>query len=198
LKSFLAAYRVDAIVVAHSAKGIASDLPASLGIKPIEVGGVSIYRLSREANPSHVARLPDLQRAAAEGWLRLMLCAGQRFILGGHDPATLQPASAYALGLLPPSAWSDSLDLLIAGLPHGATNGLWLGPGNDDSIEIGVPASGDAARVLASRYGPDAIRILYPYPNRYSAAASGGNSVDFLLITLHRAALNRCRDNSTP
>jgi len=198
LKSFLAAYRVDAIVVADSAKGIARDLPASLGIKPIELGGVSLYRLSRDSRPYAVLSLPDLQRAAAEGWLMLMLCAGQRFVLGGHDPAALQPAGAYALGLLPASAWSDNLDLLVAGVPHGATNGLWLGPGNDGSIEIGLPASGDAARMLALRYGRDATRILYPYPNRYSAATSAGNSVDFLLITLHRAALNRCRDNSTP
>jgi hypothetical protein len=192
LKAFVAAYHVDAIVVVDSAKGIVRELPALLGIKPVEAGGVLLYRLSRHAMIPSISDLTDLQRAATEGWLMLMLCAAQRFVAAGRDPAGLEPARAYALGLLPPSKWSDNLDLLVAGLPHGATNGLWVGPGTDGTIEIGLPASRASTNALVSSYGADAEQVLYPYPWRYSTTPASGDTVDFLLMSLRQAALKRC------
>ena len=85
LKAFAAAYQVDAIVVADSARQAARELPMALGIRPLKIGGVSLYRLSRDpaAAPS-VAEIEGFQKAAAQEWFLGMLCAAQRFIDGGE------------------------------------------------------------------------------------------------------------------
>ena len=197
LKAFAAAYQVDAIVVADSARQAARELPMALGIRPLKIGGVSLYRLSRDpaAAPS-VADIEGFQKAAAQEWFLGMLCAAQRFIGDGGDLASLNPRKAYNRGLLPDSDWGDDLDFVVAGLPHDAYNGLWAGPGAGGTIAIGVPAGGAAARELVSRYGADADGILYPYPSSYSAGAPSDDSVHFLLMTLRRSALRHCQSVS--
>jgi len=197
LKAFAAAHQVDAIVVADSARQAARELPMALGIRPLKIGGVSLYRLSRNpAAAPGVAEIEGFQKAAAQEWFLGMLCAAQRFIDGGGDLASLNPRKAYNLGLLPDSDWGDDLDFVVAGLPHGAYNGLWAGPGTGGTIAVGVPAGGAAARALVSRYGADAAGILYPYPSSYSAGAPFDDSIHFLLMTLRRSALRHCQSVS--
>ena len=197
LRAFAAAYGVDAIVVADNAKGSARELPASLGIRPLRVGGVSLYRLDGEhwARPG-IADLTEFQVDTAEEWFSYMLCAGQRYLADGRAIAHLNPRKAYELGLLHYSDWSDDLDFLRAGLPHNAYNGLWVGPGPSGTIAVGVPASGAAARALAERYRSDAAAILYPYPHQYSAAVPADDRVRFLLMNMRPSAFDGCVSGS--
>ncbi len=196
-RAFAAAQEIDAIVVADNAKGSARELPAALGIRPLKVGGVSLYRLDVEnwARPS-IADLREFQVDTAEEWFVYMLCAGQRFIADGGELARLDPRKAYDLGLLQYSDWSDDLDFLIAGLPHNAYNGLWVGPGIGGTIAVGVPASGAAARALAARYHTDATAILYPYPQQYGSTVAPDDKVRFLLMNVRPAAFQRCAHDS--
>src|SRR5579875_2349 len=198
LRAFNSAYGIDDIIVVDNAKGSARELAASLGIRPIKVGGVSLYRLGQDYSPRSSAQdLERFQLDTADAWFRYMLCAGQRFIAKGGDLATLDPRKAYKLGLLNYSGWSDDLDFLVAGLPHNAYNGLWVGPGPAGTIAVGVPASGAAARALAERYRSDAAAILYPYPHQYSAAVPADDRDRFLLMDLRPAAFRHCGADST-
>jgi hypothetical protein len=196
LRAFAAAYGIDAIIVVDNARGAARDLPAALGIKPLKVGGVSLYRLhGHEAEPT-IAELEGFQVDTAQEWFQYMLCAGQRFIADGGDLASLDPRKAYGLGLLQYSDWSSDLDFLLAGLPHTAYNGLWVGPGGGGTIAVGVPASGIAAHAVAAKYGSDAASILYPYPQPYTDTVARDDKMRFLLMNLRPAAFQHCAPNS--
>ena len=195
--AFVQAYGVEAVVVADGASKAARELPALLGVSSLKAGGVLLYNLQPSRREPSVAEIETLQWTAAEEWFVSMLCTARRFIADGGELAALEPAKAQELGLLPHSEWSDNLDLLIAGLPHGANNGLWVGPGEGGTIAVGLPASGSAARALVARYRTKATSILYPYPQPYSNAAIPDDVVRFLLLTLRPSALACCRNLHT-
>jgi hypothetical protein len=192
MKAFAAWFQIGAVIVADAAKRPARELPAAFGITPLKIGGVSLYRLAETGEKPTVAEIERFQRAAAQRWFLDMLCTARRFVNDGRELASLDPSRAYALGLLPHSDWADDLDFLIAGLPHSAYNGLWIGPGAAGTIAVGVPASGDAARALADGYRNDAAAILYPYPHPYSDAVAADDTVRFMLMDLRPAAFGRC------
>ncbi len=189
LGSFLAAHGVDAIVVADSQQGILRDLPKSLGLRPLDLGGVALYRLTSRTAGEDSAELPELQLIAAEGWFRMMVCAAQRFLALRGEVATLNPARASALSLLPTSRWSENQDLLLAGAAHGVTNEIWVGPGADGGIAVGMPASPAAVRGLISHYSKDIDQVAYPYPKRYAGSPAGDAAVHFLMLNLKPPAL---------
>jgi hypothetical protein len=192
LQAFAAAEQVDAIVVTGEAKGAAAELPSLLGIKALQVGGVSLYPLTASvADPANLPPIEELQRSAAETWFLNMLCTAQRYVVQGHHLSGLDPVKAHELGLLPDSWWNDNLDTLV-GLFQWGDNGLWIGPGPDGTVAVGVPASGFAARDLAARYKEYATRVLYPYPSEYNNRVVANDDVHFLLMNLRSAALRRC------
>jgi len=63
LRAFVAAYKIDTVILADSARGPARELPASLGVRPVRVGGVSLYRVPPQshADPS-AADLPPFNK----------------------------------------------------------------------------------------------------------------------------------------
>lgn len=181
LSSFLAAHHVQAVVAADGA----GPLPASLGIKPIELGGVSVYRLpSRMVEAASDPGVEQLEQAAVQQWMGDLLEAGRRFLAAGQDLACLNPVRLHELGLLPDSKWQRTLDQVLAGTSHGFTTGLWTGPGPNGTVSAGLFASASAAAALGARYSDQAAGILYPYPLRFSGAAPHDGRINFLLMTM--------------
>jgi energy-coupling factor transporter transmembrane protein EcfT len=194
LKAFLRAYSIDAVVVADGAGGAARRLAEAVDPDPVQVGGVSLYRVPRglTASSAPSSALRRFQRIAADAWFDQLLCAAGDFLRGGHSPSELNPAQAQRLGLLPVSQWSDRLDVLIAGFGNASNNGLWVGGGPHGTIAIGLPASGAAAGAIAERYGADAAALFFPYPARYASVPDDGG-VHFLLALMRPAAVGYCR-----
>jgi hypothetical protein len=161
LRSFLAAHHVEAVVAADGA----GPLPASLGIRPIELGGVSVYQLpSRMVEAASDLGVEQLEQAAVEQWMSDLLEAARRFLAAGQDLASLNPVRLHELGLLPDSRWQRTLDQVLAGTSHGFTTGIWIGPGPNGTVSVGLFASASAAAALAARYGGQATSIFYPCP----------------------------------
>jgi hypothetical protein len=194
-RAFVRAFKIDTIAVADGVKGAASELPALLGVRPVQVGGVSLYHVPRElaADPPH-SILAAFQQATASAWFTQLLCAARTFLVSGHQRADLSPAKAHEMGLLPDSKWGETLDQTFAAAPHGAVNGLWIGPGANGTIALGMPASRAALGLLLSHYGADATAVQYPFPRRFSNsdATVPDDSVHYLLMTLRPAALEHC------
>jgi hypothetical protein len=187
LQAFAAANQIDAIVVADSARGIERELPASLRIQPLRVGDVSLYRLPPNAKRDPLA-LRTLQTSAGEAWFSMLLCAAGRFVAKGGNLTDLNPVRARGLGVLPDSKWSDSLGLLFAATPHGASNGLWVGPAENDTVAVGLFVAPRTAEALVSSYRAHAISALYPFPRAYSKNTD--ESVHFLMINLESSILS--------
>jgi hypothetical protein len=180
LRSFLAAHRVEAVIATDGADA----LPAALGIKPLVVGGVSVYRLSHDP-PATVSNetIEHLEETAGQQWISELLEAARRFLVAGHDLASLNPVTLNELGLLPGSRWGRTLDLVLGGASHGAITGLWIGPGPNRTVAVGLFASPAAAAALAARYRAQATSIFYPYPLR-ATGVMRSDRIEFLLIRL--------------
>jgi hypothetical protein len=138
LRSFLAAHHVEAVVAADGA----TPLTAALGIKPIELGGVSVYRLPTQmAETASDEGVEPLEQAAAQEWIGDLLDAARRFLAAGQELATLNPARLHQLGFLPKSRWGRTLDMVLACASHAAITGLWVGPGPERTVAVGLFAS---------------------------------------------------------
>ncbi|MBV8774508.1 MAG: hypothetical protein JO166_19560 [Deltaproteobacteria bacterium] len=184
LRSFLIAHQVQAVIAAEGA----TSLPAALGIKPIELGGVSVYRLPNDS-PATVPKqtIDRLEEAAGQEWIAHLLEAASRFLDGTRDLETLDPVKLKELGFLPNSRWGRTLDLVLGGASHGAIAPVWIGPGPSGTVAAGLFASPSAATALASFYRGFATSILYPYPLRFTGGTPVDNEVQFLLITMPQA-----------
>jgi hypothetical protein len=181
LHAFLAAHRVEAVVAADGAE----PLPASLGLRPIELGGVSLYRLaSPSVVPVNDAAVEGLEQDAVQAWMSGLIEAARRFLTAGEDLRTLSPVRLHELGLLPDSRWQRTLDQVLAGASHGFSTALWIGPGPNRTIGAGLFASPAAVRALVARYQKHAVSILYPYPQKLTDVSPLGHGIDFVLITL--------------
>jgi hypothetical protein len=193
LRAFVSAHGIDSIAVVGQTDGAASRLVASLGVPSVRVGGVSLYRLPRtNSDAAPVRSLGALESDAIESWFTELVCAAYRFRAKGRDLALLSPATAYAMGLLPDSRWTDSLGWAVAGERHGTTNGLWVGPGDNGTIGVGLFASRNAIMSLLSRYVSDTFSVLYPYPDQYSTDGQYDDNVHFLLMNMRPVVLNHC------
>lgn len=186
--SFLAAHRIEAIVVADGAVAPPMALPAN----PIRIGGVSVYPVTTDA-PARVsaAQLDHLEEAAAEQWSAELLRAALHFVDEGRNLSDLNPDRLHALGLLPNSKWADRLDLVLAGTSHGAFTGLWIGPGRNHAFAVGLFASPKVAAALATRYRKAALEILYPYPAPYRAGWAPRGEINFMLMTIRPELVRR-------
>lgn len=181
LRTFLAAHRVEAVVAADGAGSLA----AELGITPIKLGGVSIYQMPRNtAGPVPDRIVDQLEESAIQQWLADLLEAAGRFLDAGGELPRLNPVNLRKTGLLPEARWVTRLDLILGGAPHGGAAGLWVGPGPNRTVGIGLFASPSAVGSLIKQYGPEASSIFYPYPSRFGAALPTDHRIDFLLITL--------------
>jgi hypothetical protein len=186
LRSFLTAHRVEAVVAADGADA----LPATLGIKPLHLGGVSVYQLPCNLTaPISQQTVEELEVTAGQEWIGDLLDAARRFLLAGQGLASLNPVKLNQLQLLPDSRWGATLDLVLGGAPHGAISPLWIGPGTNQTVAVGMFASPAAAAVLAFHYAAHSASISYPYPLPFAAAAPREREINFLLMTISPAFL---------
>jgi hypothetical protein len=181
LRSFLAAHRVEAVVVADGADSHV----AALGITAIRLGGVSIYPMPRSTAPIVSDRAIDqLEQSATQQWFADLLEAAGCYLDAGGELSKLNPVNLQKIGLLPEARWVSRLDLVLGGAPHGGAAELWVGPGPTHTAAFGLFASPSAVRSIIERYGPEATSIYYPYPSRFTGVLPADHRIDFLLITL--------------
>jgi hypothetical protein len=181
LRSFLAAHHVQAVVAAEGSAA----LPAALGIEPIELGGVSVYRLPQDPPISVSGQtVEELEEVAGQEWIAHLLEAASRFLDKGGDIENLNPVKLKELRLLPDSRWGRTLELVLGGASHGAITPLWIGPGSNGTVSVGLFASPSTAAVLARPYRGLATSILYPYPLPFTGVTPRYLRMEFLLITM--------------
>src|SRR5579885_3439121 len=185
-QAFVAAHRVDAIAVVDGAAS-ASELTTSLGIAPVELGGVSFYKLPpSQGEVPAASELNHLELEAANQWTNVLIRAAESYLAAGNRLDEVNPAALFAAGLLPPSKWAENLEMVLAGTSHGAINGLWVGPGPSDSLAIGLFASPVTAALLNARFDSGAVETLYPYPRRYTPKTADEGETEFMLVAIHR------------
>lgn len=137
-------------------------LLASLHTSPLDIGGITLYRIAPEtfATYRHKTAL-EMQQRAARARFEALLLGGARYLAQGGDPGLLDPARAQRLGLLPQDWFGGPL--FTVGDPSLHTR-VGLGPAAPNGVVVGVEGSYDALKPLIQKYGADASQVYFPYP----------------------------------
>jgi hypothetical protein len=216
LRAFVAAHGVTSILVASPpsesspqivvtrggsndvqvARGVPSvaDWPqrlfSTLGATPVRVGGVTLYRVPPGVlGGSGVAPLEVDRRAGLARWSALV-AAAHEYLSRGLELSDLTPLAAEAQGLLP-AYWGG-----FAAQPHRddqgkrfwTLNGLWLGPGQDHTVGVGMVGSYRLLQPVLEHYGPSARAIYFPAPQLWRQQTTGEG---VLLMLFTRDAIAR-------
>jgi hypothetical protein len=147
-------------LVAFDSEQIASIrvLFGSLGVAPIEVGGVSLYRVPLEKLQAYKTIDPhDLERRIAAAQLDTLLEAAEQFPFSGNRLSDLNPVAAERMRLLPPR-W-----VVFNALGSFHNDMVLMGKRNGDVI-VGVTSSRAVITRLASNYQPYATASeIWPF-----------------------------------
>jgi hypothetical protein len=190
LKCFLAQKHVGAVIVADGERQLYRPVPgapvsslervsfsrqekrtiqalfAGLGVAPIHVGGVSLYRVPLESLRAYATvRQQTLQRRIATIRFTTLIMAANRYLAYGYDPKLLTPLEAQRLGLLPPG-WVGGLYELPRYREHIVQDELLLGGDSSGMVAVGVMAPRDVLEPLAQHYSR--------FAQGFSGAPAGG------------------------
>jgi hypothetical protein len=181
LKMFLAQMRVNAIVVADEGAHlwvkssdpglqfpVAAELTAAeraairtlfapLGVTPVQVGGVSLYKVPLEQLDAYKNADPsNLERQIVTVQLDTLISAAARYLSAKHPSSDLNPVEAQRLGLLPP-LWVSGVEVLSR---HASIqNGLVLAALSNGEILVGVIGRRETVEALAEAHRANAKAV---------------------------------------
>ncbi|MGA8569281.1 MAG: hypothetical protein WB580_15930 [Candidatus Binataceae bacterium] len=214
LKTFLANHSVSAIIVGDQRyqltkfdggptldvpirvatgpreRGEIAQLLETLGIAPLEIGGVRLYRIPPQMlAPYRQLTALEMQQRAARARFEALLLAAQRYLARGRDPAKLTPQAVQALGLVPLDWFGGKPFPKYSGNPAFNTDST-LAVSKKDTIEIGIEGSYPALKPIIDHYGDQASAIYFPYPSRLTpSAASLTDDATMMVLEFDRTGL---------
>ena len=178
LRIFLVAHRVEAVVAAEGA----GPLPAALGIKPIEVGGVSVYQVPRSmaatisdqtVDRARKGRHATMVRRSARRWRTLPRCGPRPGKSESCQPARNGIAARIKMGSQARSGSGRRVTWRLCRTLD------WTGPEPNAGRRVVRIAA--AAGSLAARYRTLGDQHLYPYPLRFPGALPRDHRIGFCL-----------------
>jgi hypothetical protein len=153
------------------------DLLSTLGVQPLKVGGVALYRIppARLAPYLHVTAL-EMQQRYARARFEVLLGAADKYLAGGGKPETLNTQKPQLVSTAPRWFGGPGFPTLN---PNKMFQVQWaLGQWHPGRVAIGVEGSFEALQPLIARYGPDSTGIYFPFPRKLAAPSSSEPSGD--------------------
>jgi hypothetical protein len=144
------------------------DLLSTLGVQPLEVGGVTLYRIPPERLAPYLNLTAlEMQQRFARARFEMLLGAAQKYLAGGGDLATLGAHKQQVVSTALQGFGGSAFPTLN---PNKMFQVQWaLGQLHPGRVAIGVEGSYEAAQPLIAQYGPDSVDIYFPYPRKLSA-----------------------------
>lgn len=134
-------------------KRVVRRLFSGLGVPPIKVGGVTLYRVPLERlRPYRSLNPRTLQLRAASARFAKLIEAAHRYVENGFDIDALTPLRAQQLGFLPPD-WIGGIYRLRQTRSI-KQEGLILGPGRNGMIDVGLHGPRKVLERLTNQYAP--------------------------------------------
>jgi hypothetical protein len=162
----------------------------SLDVPAIEVGGVTLYRLTPQTlAPYRKLTALEMERRAERMRFEAVLLAAKAYLDRGGDLASLSPESAQQLGLLP-DGWFGGTLLGASDSNPIFHSGVVLRPAPPGGIAMGIEGWYDALEPVIRTYGADATGIYFPYPSPLEAG-SAPQGPAMLVMTFTRTGLAR-------
>ena len=161
------------------------DLLSTLGVQPLEVGGVTLYRIPPERLAPYLqVTALEMQQRYARARFEVLLGAAERYVAGGGDLATLDAHKPQVLSTAPRWFGGPAFPTLN---PNRMFQVQWaLGQWHPGRVAIGVEGSYEALQPLIAQYGPDSTGIYFPFPRKLAAPSpsepSGDTGVPALMV----------------
>ncbi len=214
LKAFLTAHDVSAILVADQQLAIWRTPLSILDQAPLEVGGISLYRVTKSARPTSGNTLNAMRFRFDTERIAALVAIANEFLSKKGGAGSLSVLKAEQLQLLPQdsligpppefalgsarisvqSALRTTSDPNLITDPHFAY-GLWLGTTPDGLVGVGEQAWYSGVAQLIEKLREVSSGIYFPYPHKL---AMGGRLPDdrdgWLLITFTLEQLARANE----
>ncbi len=156
-------------------RGVLNDLLATLGVNPVRVGGVSLYRIPPERFAQYKTIDPrELEIHFARDRLNALLNAAQLYVASNHELSQLSPLRAQESGLLPVD-WVTTRNA-----KEHLANGLLLMATGPDNIALGTLAPEPVLQDLVHEYKKHADKITLIPPS--SIGRDPLQSCDWLVV----------------
>ncbi len=214
LKAFLAAHDVSAILVADQELAIWRTLFSVLDPAPLEVGGISLYRVTKSTPPHGENTLNAMRSQFDRERIAGLVAIATEFLSKNGGIGSLSVLKAEELKLLPQdsligpppqfalgsarisfqSAPRTTFDPNLITDPHFAY-GLWLGTTPDGLVGVGVQAWYPGVAQLIEKLRGISSGIYFPYPYKLAIGAKPPDEQDgWLLITFTCGQLARASE----
>ena len=157
------------------------DLLSSLGVQPLEVGGVTLYRIPPErlAPYMHVTAL-EMQQRYARARFEALLGAAQTYLAGGGNLDTLNSHREQVLRTLPQWFGGSAFPTLN---PNKMFQVQWaLGQWHPGRIALGVQGSYAALQPLIAEYSPDSTGVYFPFPRPQASPPADDSGESALMV----------------
>jgi len=173
LKAFLAAHHVDSVIVADDEIGAWQPMLSTLGVPPIRVGGISLYRLSQK-------EMHDWERGSLEMNARFeierlytLVAVADKYLSNGGDLKALTAVKARDLNLTPRNSLFGPKVRFSSNLARSPqlindprfAYGVWLSSWSDDRVTVGEYVW--CPKPLIARFRGVASRYTFPSPTAY-------------------------------
>jgi len=207
LKAYLIEKRVSVLVVDDRELPIWRNVVSGLGVKPLMVGGVSLYRLDRSAPGSTDASLDKWRQCFDEERIEMLIVRVQDYLFHGGSLNDLIAPKMSKLHLLPvddvvgspaPPAIMDPEENWDRLPEYRYGMILYI---DHDQIVVGETAWRPVAEELINRYRNTAAEVHYAPPQDYRGTPEDETGV--LLMSFGRAQMahaaaiaNEARNNS--
>ncbi len=167
LKAFLAHYHVTVVIVdpndmdANRWRGILADV----GLKPIETGGILLYRVPQNAFSAYANISADqLEQRAAAMRFRIVVNAVNQYLKDGGQICHLKSEALFDRDLLP-ADWPDYRKVALVRMIEPRYAHSWNISGSKPGI-VSMTLNGTriALEPLRDEYSCAATRIVFPFP----------------------------------
>jgi hypothetical protein len=191
VKAFMAAHQITAVLVDASIENSRDPVQreeyrtiiSALGSPSVESGGVLIYRCtSAQLKPWRNLNPTDLERRVDEERFGALLKATNRYLEAGGDVVRLTTARLMESGLIR-GDWLGGPSIRIS-------DGLWVEPSRDGTVDLGTFGSRGALAALKSAYKRNAMKITET--SIATPENPGGDAqLELIVMTFDRAGLER-------
>ena len=186
LEAFLGANQVKEVIVEARKQGPWPQLLSILGVKPVTVGGVLLYRVPPTVLTSFAGA------TAAEMAQRQSLVSVAKLIVAANGYVT----ASFPIEKLSP--WKAQ-ELRMLALPKNPRpedpknpqwwDNLWLGPRSASTVGVGIVGEYEDLRASVKKFGPDASEIYFPYPTKLVDVDARPKGTGQLLMVFDRGGL---------
>ena len=170
------------------------ELLSTLGVQPLEAGGVTLYRLAPDLLAPYLkVTALEMQQRYARARFEALLGAAEKYLAGGGALSSLDAHKKEIVSTAP--RWFGGVAFPTLN-PNRIFQVQWaLGHLHPDRVAIGVEGTYEAVQPLIEQYGPASAAIYFPFPQKLALPpaqpSNGGGAPALMVMEFTPAALVR-------